>query len=45
MDKKDKQISEDDVRTRADEIQKLTDSFVKQVDETVATKEKDIIEG
>jgi len=42
---KDKQVSEDELRTRSDEVQKLTDSFVKQADETVAKKEKDIVEG
>lgn len=42
---KDKQISEDEVRTRSDEVQKLTDSFIKQIDDAVVVKEKDIIEG
>lgn len=42
---KDKHISEDEVRTRSDEIQKLTDGFIKQADEAALTKEKDIMEG
>lgn len=42
---KDKQVSEDELRARSDEVQKLTDGFIKQVDETVTVKEKDIIEG
>lgn len=42
---KDKHVSEDEVRTRSDEIQKLTDSFIKQIDEAVIVKEKDILEG
>jgi ribosome recycling factor len=42
---KDKQISEDEVHTRSDEVQKLTDGFIKQIEVAVATKEKDIIEG
>lgn len=42
---KEKHISEDEVRTRSEEIQKITDSFIKQIDEALAVKEKDIIEG
>jgi ribosome recycling factor len=42
---KDKHISEDEVRMRSDEIQKLTDSFIKQADDSVVLKEKDIMEG
>ena len=42
---KDKLISEDEVRMRSDEVQKLTDSFIKQIDDAVIVKEKDIIEG
>ena len=37
---KDKDISEDDDRRAQEEIQKLTDSFVKQVDDLLAAKEK-----
>ena len=39
---KDKKISEDEHRQKSDEVQKLTDRYVKQVDETTATKEKEI---
>jgi ribosome recycling factor len=42
---KDKHISEDEVRMRSDEIQKITDGFIKQADEACAVKEKDIMEG
>jgi len=35
-------ISEDDERAHADEVQKLTDGYIKRVDETFADKEKDI---
>ncbi len=42
---KDKHISEDEVHNRSDEIQKLTDGFIKQVDDILVVKEKDIIEG
>lgn len=40
---KDKLISEDEQRKQADQIQKLTDDFVKKVDEQLALKEKDIL--
>lgn len=40
---KDSHISEDDHRVHSDEIQKLTDDFVKQADEAVVHKEKDIL--
>ncbi|MBN9565861.1 MAG: ribosome recycling factor [Alphaproteobacteria bacterium] len=36
-------ISEDDERRLGDEIQKLTDSFIKKIDEMLAQKEKDIM--
>lgn len=39
---KDHKISEDEHRQKADEVQKLTDRYVKQVDETLAAKEKEI---
>lgn len=42
---KDKLASEDEVRTRSDEVQKLTDGFIKQIDDAVVVKEKDIMEG
>jgi ribosome recycling factor len=40
---KDAHVSEDEHRQRADEIQKLTDQYVKKMDEMLATKEKDIL--
>jgi ribosome recycling factor len=36
------EISEDDERNWAEEIQKLTDGFIKRLDESLAEKEKDI---
>jgi ribosome recycling factor len=41
---KDKEISEDEDRKAQDEIQKLTDAAVKNVDEVLATKEKELME-
>jgi ribosome recycling factor len=38
------EISEDEMHTNQEEIQKLTDQYVKQVDEVVAAKEKEIME-
>lgn len=40
---KDKKISEDEQRTQSDKIQKLTDDYVKKIDEQLAAKEKDIL--
>jgi ribosome recycling factor len=39
---KDHKISQDEHRQKADEVQKLTDRYVKQVDEVLAHKEKEI---
>lgn len=39
---KDHQISQDEHRQKADEVQKLTDRYVKQVDEVLINKEKEI---
>ena len=39
---KDRKISEDEHRQKSDEVQKLTDRYVKMVDEALATKEKEI---
>ncbi len=39
---KDKKISEDEHRGKADEVQKLTDRYVKSVDEALVHKEKEI---
>jgi ribosome recycling factor len=41
---KDKEISEDDDRRAQDDIQKLTDLFIKLVDEALAAKEKELME-
>ena len=39
---KDHKISQDEHRQKADEVQKLTDRYVKQVDDVLAHKEKEI---
>lgn len=41
---KDKEISEDDERRAAEEIQKITDTFVKKIDDVLAEKEKELME-
>ncbi len=41
---KDKDISEDDHHRMADTVQKLTDDFVKQIDDLYHAKEKDILQ-
>ncbi len=41
---KDKEISEDQQYQAEDEIQKITDSFIKQVDEILVAKEKELME-
>ncbi|MBR9911013.1 MAG: ribosome recycling factor [Gammaproteobacteria bacterium] len=41
---KEKEISEDDERRAQDEIQKITDKYVAQVDSALAAKEKDLLE-
>lgn len=40
---KEKKISEDEQRTQSDKIQKLTDDYVKKIDELLVAKEKDIM--
>lgn len=40
---KDKECSEDDERRAQDDIQKLTDKFVKQIDTLLAEKEKEVM--
>jgi ribosome recycling factor len=37
-------IGEDEMHSNQEEIQKLTDSYVKQVDEVINAKEKDVLE-
>lgn len=41
---KDEHISEDEVKKEHDEIQKITDSFIKRIDELAEHKEKEIME-
>jgi ribosome recycling factor len=41
---KDKKISEDDDRRGQDEMQKLTDTYMKKLDEAAKAKEKEILE-
>jgi ribosome recycling factor len=42
--KRDKDISEDDMFRLQDEAQKETDSFIQQIDEIAAGKEKEVME-
>ncbi|MCD8546883.1 MAG: ribosome recycling factor [Aeromonadaceae bacterium] len=41
---KDKEITEDDDRRAQEEIQKLTDGFIKTIDDLLAAKEKELME-
>lgn len=41
--KADSQISEDEMKRRQDQVQKLTDDFTKKIDQIVEKKEKDIM--
>ncbi len=41
---KDNEISEDELRSMSEDVQKLTDQFVKTVDETVKAKEAEIMQ-
>lgn len=41
---KDKEISEDDERRSQDEIQKMTDAYIKHVDTALAEKEKELMD-
>ncbi|MBP2642454.1 MAG: frr [Firmicutes bacterium] len=41
---KDKEISEDEVKKAQEDIQKLTDKYIKDIDHVMATKEKEIME-
>ena len=43
--KKDSQITEDDQRKAEDELQKLTDAQIKEIDKIAAEKEKEIMSG
>ena len=42
--KKDKEISEDEQFRAQDDVQKITDDFIKKVDEKIEEKEKEILE-
>ena len=42
--KKDKEISEDELSRAEAQVQKITDDFIKQVDASAATKEKEIMD-
>lgn len=41
---KEKEISEDDERRAADEVQKVTDTFIEEIDAMLASKETDLME-
>ena len=41
---KSKEISEDDKSTYEEDIQKLTDKFIKEVDKVAENKEKELME-
>lgn len=41
---KDHEISEDESRRAQDEIQKITDSFIKEIDQVIASKEEEVLE-
>ena len=41
---KDKEITEDDEHQAHDDVQKITDKYVKQVDDALVVKEKDLME-
>jgi len=40
---KDKEISEDEMKRAMDQVQKITDEYIKKAEETLATKEADIL--
>jgi ribosome recycling factor len=42
---KDKEVTQDESKKGFDEIQKLTDKFIKNVDDVLMAKEKEIMEG
>jgi ribosome recycling factor len=41
---KDKQVTQDESKKGVDEIQKLTDKYIKMIDDTLVAKEKEIME-
>jgi len=42
--KKEKEISEDEMHRAQNEVQKITDKFIEQIDEICEEKEKEIME-
>lgn len=42
--KKNNEITEDDLKDLEESVQKLTDKFVKKIDELTSAKEKEIME-
>lgn len=42
-DEKNGDITEDDLRSQTDDVQKATDNSIKEIDQLVADKEKDIM--
>ena len=42
--KTEKEISEDELYRSQDEVQKITDEFIKNIDQITSRKEKEIIE-
>ena len=43
-DKKNGEITEDDLKGIEIDVQKITDKYIKNIDETIAKKEKEIME-
>jgi len=41
---KDGEITEDELKKAQDEVQKITDKYIKNIDTLLAAKEKDIME-
>ena len=41
---KEKEISEDDERRGQDQVQKVTDKYIAQIEERLSAKEKDLME-
>ena len=41
---KDKEVSEDELRQAEEEVQKVTDKFIKEVDDITKSKEKELME-
>ncbi len=41
---KDGELTEDELKKAQDEVQKITDKFIKEVEQTAIAKEKDIME-